>query len=695
MIDLRPADLETFARFGIDDALLEAAGVHRVTHEQARDEIGIRYRSEHLEGIVFPYVDPTSGELRTARLRRDHPEVEADGSPIAKYVEPPDRHHLFFPPGAQALLADPAVPVAIVEAEKSALTLTAAAGRLGRRVLAIGTGGCWGWRGVIGKTTSASGARVDEKGPLPDLARVTWTDREVVILFDANAATNGSVQAARRKLAEVLEGRGARVRIGDVPAEPGINGPDDFRAAHTDAELWALLEKAAPRDEKRGKPKRVPQGRAIQLEDPEPWPDPVDGVTLLAGLTSLLTKYLVLPVQAPGVVALWILHTYTIEACFISPVLAITSPVMRSGKSTLMIVVGALVPRRLLAASITPAGLFRTIDKFRPTLLIDEADTFLRDNDELRGLLNAGHSKTTAIIIRPVGDDHEPRQFSSWCAKAVALIGKLPPTLADRSIEVAMRRRTAHEVIDQLRQDAIEGEGADLRRQAARWALDHLATVKQADPDVPAGLHDRAADCWRPLFAIADAIGGDWPTKARAAATALAGTTVEDPDIGTELLTDIRTIFDEYTNRAGAIVPVPNELEDGAIKTDVLLAKLHEMADRPWPLFGKTEKPLSSHKLARLLKPFSIFSADRVYFADGRARGYRVDAFSDAFARYLPLKVSQCPDANNDGPEPAIPKCPTAPEWDTLKTPVSPMNTGLQDTGTLREGENRGDDDVF
>ena len=132
----------------------------------------------------------------------------------------------------------------------------------------------------------------------------------------------------------------------------------------------------------------------------------------------------------------------------------------------------------------------------------------------------------------------------------------------------------------------------------------------------------------------------------------------------------------------------------------MLLAKLHEMADRPWPLFGKTEKPLSSHKLARLLKPFGIASAGRPYFTDGegkrhQARAYRVDAFTEAFTRYLPLKVSKCLNANNDGPEVAFSKCLADREQDTSKTQISPMNTGLQDTKTLREGENRGDDDVF
>ena len=153
--------------------------------------------------------------------------------------------------------------------------------------------------------------------------------------------------------------------------------------------------------------------------------------------------------------------------------------------------------------------------------------------------------RLTAAVL--AGGD--PRAFSTWCAKAVALIGKLPSTLADRAIAIAMRRRTSWEHVDRLRQDAIDEEGADLRRQAARWALDHLAVLKQADPTVPAALHDRAADCWRPLLAIAAAVGGDWPARAEAAALALSGDAFEDPDIGTELLKDIQTIFDEVHAR--------------------------------------------------------------------------------------------------------------------------------------------------
>ncbi|MGH9253504.1 MAG: DUF3854 domain-containing protein [Vicinamibacterales bacterium] len=179
-------------------------------------------------------------------MRRDHPELDSSGTPIAKYIGPPDRRHLYFAPGAGPLLPDTSASVVFVEAEKSALVVTAAATRAGRRVLAIATGGCWSWRGVVGKTTDPAGARVNEKGPLPDLARITWTARDVVIVFDANAATNPKVRAARRALAQDLARRGAGVRIAELRIEPDVNGPDDYRAKHGDAALLALLDGASP-----------------------------------------------------------------------------------------------------------------------------------------------------------------------------------------------------------------------------------------------------------------------------------------------------------------------------------------------------------------------------------------------------------------------------------------------------------------
>jgi hypothetical protein len=104
-------------------------------------------------------------------------------------------------------------------------------------------------------------------------------------------------------------------------------------------------------------------------------------------------------------------------------------------------VIEALVPRPLLSANVTVAAVFRTIEAHWPTLLIDEADTFLRENEELRGVINSGHTRQGSVI-RLVGDDHDPRAFSTYCPTAIAAIGNLPGTIEDREVKITMRRRS-------------------------------------------------------------------------------------------------------------------------------------------------------------------------------------------------------------------------------------------------------------
>jgi putative DNA primase/helicase len=163
-----------------------------------------------------------------------------------------------------------------------------------------------------------------------------------------------------------------------------------------------------------------------------------------------------------------------------------------------------LVHRPVQTANITVAALYRTIDNYRPTLLLDEADTIFVNgsNSELRGLLNAGLYRSNAFVLRCIGKHQEPKLASVWCAKAIALIGRLPPTLEDRSIVTSLRRRTAGEAVEPFRYGQMLEEMESIRRKAARWASDHLARLKSAIPEVSDALNDRARDLWRPLQAI-------------------------------------------------------------------------------------------------------------------------------------------------------------------------------------------------
>jgi Protein of unknown function (DUF3631) len=296
---------------------------------------------------------------------------------------------------------------------------------------------------------------------------------------------------------------------------------------------------------------------------------------------------------------------------------SITSPEKRCGKTTLLRVIQALVPKPLLASNITAAAIFRTVEIARPTLLIDEGDTFLRENEELRGVLNSGHSKD-GQVVRLVGDNHEPRVFSTWCPTVVASIDWLPGTIEDRSIKIIMRRRRGDERVERFRDDRIEAL-AVLAQKARRWVDDHIEELRKADPETPMELHDRAADNWRPLLAIADVVGGEWPKLSRMVANSMSESSAPDQEsIRTMLLADIQSAF-QNTDR---------------LSSDTLVATLVSLEDRPWAEMNKGW-PLKKTGLARLLKPFKIFPTTIRLDGDRTAKGYYRSNFEDAFARYL------------------------------------------------------------
>ena len=194
------------------------------------------------------------------------------------------------------------------------------------------------------------------------------------------------------------------------------------------------------------------QGRALILPEPAPWPEPIEGTDLLDALSAAVRGHVVMADHAADTAALWAVHTYLLDRIGISPRLAITSPAPGCGKTTALDVLARLVWRPLPTANTTASAVFRVVEMQRPTLLIDEADTFLRENEELRGILNSGH-RQGGSVIRTVGEDFEPRTFSTFSACAIALIGKLPTTLADRSVPIELRRRRPDEPVEPFRFD--------------------------------------------------------------------------------------------------------------------------------------------------------------------------------------------------------------------------------------------------
>ena len=314
----------------------------------------------------------------------------------------------------------------------------------------------------------------------------------------------------------------------------------------------------------------------------EPWNTAVSGATLLDDIEKIFHRYIVLPEGAGAALSLWTLHAWTMDAGDISPFLVLVSPTKRCGKTNTLIVLYYITPRSELASNISASALFRYVEQVRPTLLIDEADSFLKDNEEMRGILDSGHTKTAAHVIRnvEVNGEHKPRRFSTWAPKAIATIRGLADTLEDRSVVLTLQRKPPGARVERLRKrDSSEFE--TLRRQASRWAEDSLSALADPDPAIPDVLNDRAADNWRPLLAIADLAGGDWPNCARDAACLLSGEGHDATSINVELLADIRLAFGETD----------------VIRSVDLVAKLTADPERPW-VEWKHGKALTQKQLA-------------------------------------------------------------------------------------------------
>jgi putative DNA primase/helicase len=283
------------------------------------------------------------------------------------------------------------------------------------------------------------------------------------------------------------------------------------------------------------------------------------------------------------------------------------SPTKRCGKTNALIVLCYLTPRSELASNISSSALFRYIEEVRPTLLIDEADSFVKDNEQMRGILNSGHTKTAAYVIRnvEVNGEHKPRRFSTWAPKAIATIRALADTLEDRSVVVTLQRKPKTAKVERLRKrDNVEF--ATLRRKAARWAADNFDKLTDPDPSIPDALNDRAADNWRPLLAIADLAAADWPQRAREAACLLSGEGHDSTSVNVELLADIRKAFGDLD----------------VIRSVDLVEKLVGDPERPWADW-RHGRALTPKQLGGLLRPFGITSETVSAPGFKDAKGYK------------------------------------------------------------------------
>jgi putative DNA primase/helicase len=367
--------------------------------------------------------------------------------------------------------------------------------------------------------------------------------------------------------------------------------------------LWPSAEIAA----------EVPSGPPIaHLAEPEPHPEPVDGAALLDEFTATLNRYLVLTSHAATTLALWALHTWVAEALASSPRLALISPEPQSGKTTVLRALSLLVPRPLYTVHGRATALMRLIDVLRPTLLLDDAERWLLQNRILRAAITAGFA-SDGKLLRHSRNVFELPALSCFGPCALALNWRVPEDISRRGIALKLERMPDSEARARLDSAVRPGQGEALRAKAVRWAQDARERITStAPPELP--LPSIARTNWRPFLLIAEAAGGPWPDRARAAALALS-TASEARSESIDLLEDIRAAF--------------IQADCDRLTSEALIKLLVADPERPW-----RELKLTPRRVADRLSRYAIHPRT-LRLSDGFQRGYHAADFAGAFARYL------------------------------------------------------------
>lgn len=366
------------------------------------------------------------------------------------------------------------------------------------------------------------------------------------------------------------------------------------------------------------------------FQEIDPWPHPVDGDDLLESVTNTIHKYVICNVHTARAAALWIAHTYLLDVIYCSPLAIITAPDKGCGKSTLLDVMADMVYQPIPTASISPAALYRTIEEYHPTLLIDEVDSFLAGDEAMRGIINCGHKRKAAFVMRCDGDDSKPKRFSTWSAKLLSGISakNLHDTITSRGIVLELRKKLSTETIASNRNNQAEYRA--ISRKLVRWTSDIKDQVQQSNTTLPNSLDDRQKDNWEPLIVIADIAGGQWPGMARETATAICSK-AETKSYKTELLEDIQTVF---------------ELKSiDRISTTNLIKYLCEDQEANWVTYNHG-KQISPKQLAKLLGGYGIVSNTVRFGAYETAKGYYKTQFLDVWARYIEAPIASSFESN-------------------------------------------------
>jgi hypothetical protein len=597
--------LELLARSAISDEVAAARGYFTATKRTELEDLGFERFQRRVPALVLP-VWGVDGERCNYQARPDRPRIDRERGREVKYetvagsTVRPD-----VPPACRQHLGSVRRPLWITEGIRKGDAL-ASVGLCAVALLGVDCFRCDDWE------------------------RIALDERHVYVVFDNDVMRNPNVHGALERITKYLAAKGAALHYVYLPESEGKVGVDDYLAAsHSVDELYALAE-----DELRAPPPTP------KPERPPAWPT----AWLLDSVERLLRRYVVFPSEHEVVaLAAFTLHTWALDAAMATPYVLIVSPEKRSGKTRLLEALELVAREPLRTSSISEAGLFQAVEKWRPTLLVDEVDRLFGSRSErseaVSGVINAGNRRG-AYVIRG-SQDGEPVKFGTFSAKVLSGInnGKVPDTVTDRAIVVAMRRRGGD---DAPVEDLFPGEMAEtleeLRGRLDDWAAENMEalTAWRRKARISA-LDDRQQEAWDPLLAIADLAEAGWPERARAAAEHLAGAAVDagEEAHGHALLVALRGVF---------------EREGSPLASKAICVALNDDETLPFASYSHGSG-ISARALAKLLRPYGIKprSVREAGKAD-TAKGYHAEQFADVWPRYVDTEHTR---ATEPVPEPA------------------------------------------
>jgi putative DNA primase/helicase len=364
----------------------------------------------------------------------------------------------------------------------------------------------------------------------------------------------------------------------------------------------------------------------IESGEVEPWPEPVDTRALLSELETQFRRYIIVHREPVAVViTLWICFAWCHEVATYSPILVIQGADTATAKTTASKVVALLTPRAHVIAEPRGATLYRLVDHYHPTLIVDDADKLLPRRPDLAHIMNVCWTRGVKIPrVDAGGNVHHYDPFCPKLLNGIDLTAHLDKATQTRCITAELLPKLAGEKVANFRHAIRDERFLMLRRKLMRWAADNMSVLANADPTMPEALDDRQQMNWEVMLAIADLAGGDWPAKARAAAIKLARER-DEPSQGKRLLAAFRSLFHEH----------------GSLLTSQQVEQLLTAdADSEWADFKG--HPINKWEIASLLKPYG--AAPAVIHPRGRPadRGYDVRQFETAFRHYLPPESPSC-----------------------------------------------------